>query len=170
MNPPDLRIVPLQADQAQTLADLARLVWQRHYPSIISQAQIDYMLHQRYRPETIRQQISQPGGWWDAAYTQTGMIGFCHTFPDSGPHRVKLDKLYVHPDHQRHGIGAALLAQVEIRARAHSRSVIRLHANKHNQVALAAYRKYGFSIAGEVITAIGGGFVMDDYVLEKSLR
>lgn len=170
MKPAGLRIAPLQADQADTLAGLARTIWQRHYPGIISQAQIDYMLHQRYRPETIRQQLSQPGGWWDAAYFQTGMIGFCHAFPDTGPDRVKLDKLYVHPDHQRHGTGAALLAQVEVRTRTQSRSVIHLHANKRNQVALAAYRKYGFNIVGEVITAIGGGFVMDDYVLEKSLR
>lgn len=170
MKPPGLRIAPLQADQLETLAELARTIWQRHYPGIISQAQIDYMLHQRYRPGIIQQQLAQPGNGWDVAYTQAGMIGFCHSLLDTGPDQVKLDKLYVHPDHQRHGIGAALLAQVEVRARAQGRGMIHLHTNKRNQVALAAYRKYGFDIVAEVVTAIGGGFVMDDYVLEKVLR
>jgi hypothetical protein len=41
--------------------------------------------------------------------------------------------------------------------------------NKQNHQALAAYQKYGFSLASDVIEDIGGGFVMDDFVLIKPL-
>jgi len=45
---------------------------------------------------------------------------------------------------------------------------IRLTVNKHN-FALQAYQRMGFQIAEEVVTAIGGGYVMDDYELEMRL-
>lgn len=169
MNSPGLRIVPLQADQAQTLADLARLIWQQHYPGIISQAQIDYMLHQRYGLELILQQLGETGHGWSVANTEGAMRGFCHCLLASGTRPVKIDKLYVHPDYQRQGIGAALLAQVEDQSRAHGAHTISLRTNQRNHVALAAYRKYGFDIVSEAITDIGGGFRMEDYVLEKRL-
>lgn len=35
--------------------------------------------------------------------------------------------------------------------------------------AIAAYRKYGFTVREEVVQDIGGGFVMDDYIMEKPL-
>ena len=44
-----------------------------------------------------------------------------------------------------------------------------LSVNKHNTRAIAAYRRNGFVIAESVVTDIGGGFVMDDYVMAKNL-
>jgi ribosomal protein S18 acetylase RimI-like enzyme len=42
--------------------------------------------------------------------------------------------------------------------------------NKGNARAIAFYRKHGFDIAESVVVDIGGGFVMDDYVMGKELR
>ncbi len=44
-----------------------------------------------------------------------------------------------------------------------------LSVNKRNIRAIAAYRRNGFIIAESVVTDIGGGFVMDDYVMTKEL-
>lgn len=162
-------IAALQADQTEALGALARYIWQRHYPGIISPAQIDYMLHQRYRAAVIRQQLDQPGSWWDVALEDAELIGFAHYFLDVDPQRIKLDKLYVHPAWQRRGVGAALLGRVESAARRQARTTLTLRTNKHNHTALAAYQKYGFVVTAEVVTEIGAGFVMDDYVLEKTL-
>ena len=162
-------IAALQSDQAEELGNLARHIWHKHYPGIISLAQIDYMLCQRYDATQIKQQLGQPGSWWKAAWNDTDMIGFSHYFLDDDPHRIKLDKIYVHPGWQRLGVGAALLKQVESEARRQDRHILGLRTNKHNQTALAAYRKYGFIVVEAVVTEIGAGFVMDDYVLEKVL-
>jgi diamine N-acetyltransferase len=42
-----------------------------------------------------------------------------------------------------------------------------LAVNKRNVNAINAYLKHGFRIAEAVVKEIGGGFVMDDYVMEK---
>ncbi|MES2366058.1 MAG: GNAT family N-acetyltransferase [Pseudomonadota bacterium] len=162
-------IAALQDDQAEELGELARYIWHKHYPGIISLAQIDYMLRQRYAAASIRQQLGQPGHWWKMARNDTGLIGFTHYFLDDDPQRIKLDKIYVHPAWQRKGVGATLLEQAESEARQQGRHILTLRTNKHNHIALAAYQKYGFIVAAEVVTEIGGGFVMDDYVLEKAL-
>jgi hypothetical protein len=40
-----------------------------------------------------------------------------------------------------------------------------LAVNKRNENAIAAYAKHGFAIVESVVKDIGGGFVMDDYVM-----
>jgi ribosomal protein S18 acetylase RimI-like enzyme len=55
----------------------------------------------------------------------------------------------------------------EVRAGAGRRLI--LSVNKRNTRALAAYRRNGFIITESVITDIGGGFVMDDYIMAKDL-
>ena len=158
----------LRLDEAEALAALASLIWHRHYPGIISRTQIDYMLASRYHPPMIRQTLAR-GDHWDVARDGETLVAFAHSFHLEGG-AVKLDKLYVHPDWQRQGLGAQLLARIEVRARAHGRSHLLLRVNRQNAQAIAAYRKYGFFIAREVVEDIGQGYVMDDYVMIKPLQ
>ncbi len=60
---------------------------------------------------------------------------------------MKLDKLYVHHDHQRKGYGGMLLDRVLGIARAHGCTTLMLAVNKRNRIAIAAYTKYGFRVA-----------------------
>ena len=39
-----------------------------------------------------------------------------------------------------------------------------LTVNKHNDRAVAVYKKIGFELTDSVVTDIGSGFVMDDYI------
>jgi ribosomal protein S18 acetylase RimI-like enzyme len=50
-------------------------------------------------------------------------------------------------------------------ARAYGCDALVLAVNKRNEGALAAYAKHGFAIVESVVKDIGGGFVMDDYVM-----
>jgi GNAT superfamily N-acetyltransferase len=154
-------------EEVEALAELARLIWLRHYPGIITPEQIDYMLARRYRPIFIRQTLAR-GDKWDVARGAGRLLGFAHCYP-MGEGDAKLDKLYVHPDWQRHGIGRLLLARVETHARRWDCRRLVLRVNRHNVQALAAYASYGFTRAAEVREDIGNGFVMDDYVMVKSL-
>lgn len=157
----------LRDDEVEPLAELARLIWQHHYPGIISQDQIDYMLGQRYRPTFIRQNMAR-GDKWDVARGQGQLLGFAHSYP-LGEGDAKLDKLYVHPVWQRHGIGRLLLERVEMHARRWQSGRLVLRVNRHNVQALAAYGKFGFSKTAEVQEDIGGGYLMDDYIMTKEL-
>ncbi|SFE25669.1 hypothetical protein [Nitrosomonas sp. Nm166] len=40
-----------------------------------------------------------------------------------------------------------------------------LTVNKRNQTAISAYQHYGFEITGDNIVDIGGGFIMNDYLM-----
>jgi ribosomal protein S18 acetylase RimI-like enzyme len=44
-----------------------------------------------------------------------------------------------------------------------------LQVNKRNEKAIKLYRRAGFAVREEIVVDIGGGFVMDDYVMEKRL-
>jgi len=51
----------------------------------------------------------------------------------------------------------------------HGLGRIWLTCNKNNSRTLSIYKKLGFSIIDSIVTDIGNGFVMDDYVLEKQI-
>lgn len=157
----------LRDDEVEALADLAGFVWRRHYPGIISLEQIDYMLARRYRPAFIRQTMAR-GDKWDAARGQGLLLGFSHSYPMGGGD-AKLDKLYVHPDWQCHGIGRLLLERVLGHARLWHCGRLVLRVNRNNTLAIAAYGKYGFAVATEIQEDIGGGFLMDDFVMTRNV-
>lgn len=155
----------LIADEVDAVAALARTVWQATYPTLISQAQIDAMLADRYAPARIRSQLDDPlHAWWVSG---TPPIAFAHAYLTA--HAAKLDKLYVHPRHQRQGLGTALLDAAAGWARAHGQPLLRLQVNRGNTPALRAYAKYGFHIVESRVFDIGNGFVMDDHVMERPL-
>ena len=157
----------LTARDVDAVCALARTVWQSTYPSLISQAQIDAMLADRYAPIRIREQMDDPRhGWWVARQDHI-LVGFAHAILDETS--CKLDKLYVHPAQQRRGIGAALLHAVEDWARRQQAHRLRLQVNRGNTQAIAAYRKYGFRLVESRVFDIGHGFVMDDHVMELPL-
>jgi GNAT superfamily N-acetyltransferase len=82
---------------------------------------------------------------------------------------MKLDKLYVSTERQGQGVGRALLAAVRARARLLGCTRLILAVNKRNAAAIAAYRQWGFRIERAMVSDIGGGFVMDDYLMVLAL-
>ncbi|MDP2029466.1 MAG: GNAT family N-acetyltransferase [Thiobacillus sp.] len=157
----------LAKSEVDAVSALARVVWQATYPALISQAQIDFMLADRYAAERIRAQLDDPRhAWWVAQHNQT-LAGFAHATLDGAD--CKLDKLYVHPDSQRQGIGGSLLAAVQDWARAQHAHRLWLQVNRGNTQAVAAYQKQGFHIIESRVFDIGHGFVMDDHVMERTL-
>lgn len=155
-----------QAD-VDAVARLARVVWQATYLPLISQAQIEHMLADRYAPERIRAQLADPQHAWWVAEGGGALVAFAHAYLEAPG--CKLDKLYVHPDHQRRGIGTALLREAEAWARAQRAAWLRLQVNRGNAQAISAYGRYGFRIVASRVFDIGNGFVMDDHVMEKLL-
>ena len=162
-----LRIVPLAERDIAAVVALAGVIWRHHYPGIISMEQIDYMLAQRYTPAIILAQMQSGSAWWEQALLGDRMIGFAQY--ELHGRSMKLDKLYLHQDFQRQGYGGRMLAHVEDAARRRGADAVRLNVNKHNLKSIAAYRKNGYEVVETVVVDIGGGYVMDDYVMQKAL-
>lgn len=167
--PVDRYITPLDEHDVELVAALAREIWRAHYPGIISAAQIEYMLAQRYAPRVIRAELAQPDVWWYKLVERGSLVAYAALQLESAGSALKIDKLYVHPLQQRSGCGGMLLAQAAATARAQGCSELVLAVNRNNAPAIAAYRKHGFAVREAAVNDIGGGFVMDDYIMAKAL-
>ena len=162
-------IRPLADAEVTALRALAEEIWLDHYTAIIGRAQIEYMLDQRYRAEILRDELAQDAMWWDLLLVDEQPKGYSSYFlgPDAG--EMKLDKLYIHGTCQRLGYGQAMLERVLARARTLKCTKVVLAVNKRNENAIAAYLRWGFVIEQAVVKDIGGGFVMDDYIMARAV-
>lgn len=164
MTPLDIR--PILPEDVPAVAALARLVWQDAYPEILPQAQIDHMLAERYDHTRLRAELADPQKWLVQAFVGAARAGFaCGEIHHD---EFKLDKLYVHPEFQRSGVGGALIGWMQDTACGNGFAAMILAVNRHNEKAVRAYRKHGFLIRETRVLDIGDGFFMDDYIMEKS--
>ena len=159
-------VTPVEVDE---IATLARVVWQTTYPDIITQTQIDYMLEARYNAKHLLAELSMPGIWWDQLRIDGALAGFASSLLDGTTKEMKLDKLYIDPARQRLGLGRRLIAHVSARALTQGCHTLILAVNKQNRQAIAAYQKNGFAVRAAVRVEIGNGFIMDDFIMAKSL-
>ena len=160
-------ICPILPDDVSAIVDLARTTWLDAYADFISPEQIDYMLAQRYDYAHLCAETEDPQKWLHQAHVDGVLAGFAACEIHKG--EFKLDKLYIHPAMQRKGIGAALIEHAAAIAREQGFSAMILAVNKQNEQAIHAYTRYGFHVRDKTVTDIGNGFVMDDYVMEKTL-
>jgi diamine N-acetyltransferase len=163
------RICPLRDDETPALAALARDIWHAHYPGIISVAQIEYMLDERYQEAIIREELKRRDLWWDVLKLNGQMTGYTSYLLTGVEGEMKIDKLYLHPRVQRQGLGGMLIAHVAAAAIERGCQRLTLAVNRRNQTAIAAYQKHGFHIASASLRQIGGGFWMDDYMMVKEI-
>lgn len=162
-------IRPATAADMPAIAALAAEIWRAHYPGIISTAQIEYMLAERYALDVLRAELESADRWWDVLTEHGEPRAFSSLHRGASGDEMKLDKLYVHPGRQRRGYGAMLLRHNVQRARVLGAARLILAVNKRNDKAIAAYRKFGFRIADAVVKDIGAGFVMDDFIMAYDL-
>jgi len=166
---PSIRIVAAAEADLPRVAELAGVIWRKHYPSIITPEQIEYMLALGYSREALRRFIVEEGAGLDLAYVANRLAGFAAYYRADPHDELKLDKLYVHQDYHGRGVGSRLIARVEAMATTQGRPTLILNVNKHNALAIRAYERNGFAVRESVVVDIGGGFLMDDYVMAKRL-
>ena len=162
-----IEIRPITPPDVPAISALAREIWLASYPGIITQEQIDFMLEQRYGHERLYDDLEDLHKWLDQAFYEGRRVGFAFSEIHKG--EFKLDKLYIHPDVQRQGVGGQMIEHVAARARREGYPCLVLAVNKRNEKAIASYKKYGFVVRETVVDDIGRGYVMDDYVMEKKL-
>jgi GNAT superfamily N-acetyltransferase len=158
----------LHPEDIDILLPLAHRIWHAHYPGIISNEQIDYMLDKGYTREVILDEMNNQSISWFAIRDVITMIGFIAVGP-YGNGIMKLHKLYLLQEYHGKGIGSRALQEVEQIAQRHNAATLVLNVNKHNQKAISAYLRAGWHIAENVVVDIGNGYVMDDHVMAKHI-
>lgn len=165
---PALSLASATRDGLFVVRDLAHRIWHQHYPGIITREQIEYMLSRGYSDAALAPLLETPGAGLVLARHDGTPVGFAAWLP-AGEGETRLDKLYVLATARRQGVAAALLAHVTGAARARGSSALVLNVNKHNAGAIASYRRMGFAIREPYLADIGGGFVVDDYIMARPL-
>jgi ribosomal protein S18 acetylase RimI-like enzyme len=158
-----------QDGQLSEIHVLAHAVWRDHYPGIISSEQIESMLREGYSMDALRRDLTQRQIRFDCARIDGALVGFSAYGPHPDAGALTLHKLYVEAARRGRGCARKLIGAAAQHARASSLDRIILRVNKGNHVAIAAYERMGFSRQGSIVTDIGGGFEMDDYLMQLDL-
>jgi len=159
--------------QTDAIAALADEIWHEHFTPIIGSEQVDYMLAKYQSADQIRTDINKNGYTYFTAFPvkdpdNDKLIGYCGVAP--GENYMLLSKLYVHRNFRGKGIARSFLNEAAALCRwEYEFDKIRLAVNKQNYSVIKIYQKMGFNVVDSVKTDIGGGFFMDDYVMELVL-
>ena len=146
----------------KTVENLGIEIWNEHYMNIISKEQIDYMLNKFQSFSAIKSQINEGYIYYLLNYASNN-VGYFSI--QKNEKSLFLSKLYIKKDYRKLGIGRAALDFIKKEATALGLNNINLVVIKNNKNSITAYIKNGFTIDKEIITEIGNGFIMDDYVM-----
>lgn len=153
--------------QIETVARLAREIWNQHFIPIIGEAQVDYMVEKFQSTRAISEQIANGYSYYllevDGDYV--GYTGICPKEDE-----LFLSKLYIRASQRGKGLGRQAIEFLEGLAGKKGLSKITLTVNKNNTDSIKAYEKFGFRNLGVFVQDIGNGFVMDDYKMGKVVR
>ena len=161
----DIKQVVANTD-IDNVVQLADSIWREHYIPIVGKPQIDYMLENFQSASAISEQIENGYEYYLMLYNEKE-VGYLAILQEKLA--LFLSKIYVLKSFRGLKIGKQAMAFIETKARTYQKSEIRLTVNIHNINSIEAYTKLGFRNAGPQVTDIGSGFIMDDYLLVKTV-
>ena len=153
--------------ELEELVVVVREIWREYYTPLIGAAQVEYMLEHLQSVDAMTRQIAEENYRYYGVLCDGELAGYYAAKP-AGDGCVFLSKFYVAAGFRGRGLGREMLDHLIDAARATGANTIRLTVHKYNRT-VELYRKLGFAITEDIVADIGNGFVMDDYVMEKSI-
>ena len=155
--------------QLEIIRDLAYKIWPSTYGKILSEEQLNFMLAKFYNLNYLENQLINENQVFLLIEENNKYLGFCaYELNCEYSNKTKLHKIYVLPETQGKGIGKVLLNVVEKIASENNNSALFLNVNRYNN-AQEFYKKQGYSIIKTIDIEIGNGYLMEDFVMEKTL-
>jgi len=158
----DITFKKAAASDIPLIRSLAEAIWRRHYPDIISDDQIEYMLDLMYSEKSVADQMQQKQNY-TLVYADGQPVGYYAVTEKSSGHFF-LHKFYIQVDKHRKGIGTAAFSHM-IENDCKGYKEIALQVNRRNIKAVNFYFKHGFVIDYAKDFDIGGGYSMDDFFM-----
>ena len=156
-----IKFQKVENNQIKELADLASSIWHEYWTCLLSPEQIDYMVENFQSEKAIKEQIENENYTYYFIKSDNENGGY-FGISDKADY-LFLSKLYIKKDYRHKGIGTQAFEKIKKLA---GKKPIRLTVNKYNKNTIKAYEKWGFKTIDAVVTDIGSGFVMDDYIME----
>ena len=146
------------------LAILASEIWHEYWVEILTPEQIDYMVENFQSEKSISNQIKNENYIYffiNVDNENAGYIGL-----SKKQDHMFLSKLYIKKEFRHKGLGTKAFDFIKNFAKENNYTNIILTVNKYNTNTINAYKKWQFKEIDSVVTDIGNGFVMDDYIME----
>ncbi len=165
-----IQIVPATARHIKAIQEVSALAWPEAFKDILSASQIAYMMEWMYSDASLREQMKEKNHRYFLATSDDENVGYMsieHNCENKG--KTKIHKLYILPGQQKKGIGRLFIDFAGAKAREAGDTAVYLNVNKYNGNAIAFYKRTGFFLAKEEVIDIGNGFIMDDFVFERTI-
>ena len=157
----DLKLIAAQEKDIPLIAELAQLIWNQHYPDIISREQIGYMLGRIYSSASLTEQMREKKHLFFLIQQNKTAIGFISVHRETGDDWF-LNKFYINQEVAAKGLGGAAF---ELLKEQIAPQKITLTVNRQNFKSINFYFKQGFKIDHVADFDIGDGYVMNDFVM-----
>lgn len=136
-------IRPATLADVTAIAEVARYTWNVTYARSVATHNRQQFLDQAYAPHALYEALEYESGWFYVAVRARSVVGFAQ-YLQRLDNQGELVRIYVHPDHQRLGIGRAFLATglAAMAATGISRCYVSVEVS--NVGARAFYERLGF--------------------------
>ncbi len=163
-----MKVILVQEIHLPIIKQIAFETWPNAFGAILSKEQINYMLEWMYSVDSIKQQM-QSGHQFILAKNKSEYLGFAsYELNYKTEQKTKIHKLYVLPTFQGKGVGHLLMNFIKDNALKYKNLTLILNVNRFNK-SVQYYHKVGFKTIKEENIDIGNGFLMEDFVMEKTI-
>lgn len=163
-------IIKAGENDLQKIHDMAEIVFRHTYKDILSSEQMEYMMEWMYSLPNLSKQLTE-GHVYYIAMKDREACGYVSIQQEGqseeGRMIFHLQKIYVLPSAQGHGLGRILFetALAYIREITCGRpSTLELNVNRNNP-SVSFYKHIGMKIVRQGDFHIGNGFYMNDYIM-----
>jgi ribosomal protein S18 acetylase RimI-like enzyme len=157
----EYEVRPATPADAPGIARVARVTWKATYAETIAAHNLCRFVAQAYSTKALRAAIADRRGWFYVAVQQDTVVGYAQyvrRFDGQG----ELIRIYVHPDHQRRGIGRRLLVVglLEIADAGLEHCYVGVEAGNrparafYEQAGFEGHRKYGRFLGDQILRLI----------------
>ncbi|ANH81972.1 acetyltransferase [Niabella ginsenosidivorans] len=152
--------------EASLIHELALDIWPKAFEEILSPEQIRYMFRMMYATDVLKKEMERGVEFY--ILNHEGAAAGYTAIEQKNETAWKLHKIYLSQKLHGKGFGKYQLHTMEAIARNNGAEYLCLNVNRYNK-ALDFYRSQGYIITGTEDIDIGGGYFMNDYVMQKRL-
>lgn len=151
----------------EAVSRLLSATWHSTYDDIYGPDRVAEITAEWHSVAQLAENLARPISEFVLAEGESGIAGMAYASMVS-ERMLMLHQLYIHPDRQRRGAGAMLLAEIcECFPQA---DTIRLEVEEANTAAVAFYRRHGFTEAGTTENCGEADSGIAALIMEKPLR
>jgi ribosomal protein S18 acetylase RimI-like enzyme len=148
------------------IEELARRIVPDFYAPFFERATAEYLVESGHTAAALAEQAGR--GCLHFFVEEIGRpVGYFSLAPDGAD--VLLSHFYVLANCRGRGLGQLAMEFIDGQVRAMGARRIELFVLRENIAAVGLYRKNGYIVAEEVLTRLGNGAVLEDYLMRKEV-